>query len=575
MEVSCSKCPARYAVPDAKVRGRKVRIQCKRCKAPIVVDGSSIAEAAPKIDPPAAAPGAPKAPAPKAAGKQLEAPPRLRMDSGWREPGAVSAPLPKVPGAGPTARARAGMKRTMIGGLGGPGMDDEPETQVRPEPAPGVGRDPAAAKSRAAEALEPPAPPAPEPKPEPAPPPPPPPPPEPVSPAPPRVASPPRPTAAGAAPRPRAAIKKTMIGIPPPAAEAPIAPIAPMEAPEPEPPRPGTAAEWTVAITDDQHEELTTSEVIELYVRGGVDHETFIWAEGMEDWKQPWEIPLLAAELRQRGLVPPEEGEQIVPSSDFDDEDEHTVVAQGPPFSSRPSEQSGAWREPGGWGDLPDGTDGDIGFEDVTVSMEAPHAALLLRQTSELDDDDDDATIDADVDALLDGAEPAGTPYNGYDRVPSAPVDPAFADDSYDVTGRIVRPEPVAPYPGVAQAAHPPITEADILDFHAPGVPHQSHAEAPRAPQHAPPQVPSQPHHAPPQAPFEYPAHSAPGVDPRLLGQPQMGGAPGVVSQAPPKKKGGGGGIFLAVIVIILLISAVAVAYVTRQPPQLWDRLPI
>ncbi len=574
MEVSCSKCPARYAVPDAKVRGRKVRIQCKRCKAPIVVDGSSLVQTAAKAEKPAASPAAspptPKTSDSKPGGKQLEAPPRLRMDSGWREPGAVSSP--KVPGAGPGARPRSAMKRTMIGGLGGPGMDDEPETQVRPDPVPDAGPKAEALKPEPAAQPTPepqaPSPAPPEREPEP--------PRQPISPAPERVASPPRPTGVGAAPRPRAAIKKTMIGIPPPAAEPALEPIAPMEppAPEPEPPRPGTAAEWTVAITDDQHEDLTTSEVIELYVRGGVDHETFIWAEGMDDWKQPWEIPLLAAELRQRGLVPPEEGEPIVPSTDFDDDDEHTVVAQGPPFSSRPSEQSGAWREPGGWGDLPHDTEGEIGFEDVTVSMDAPHAALLLRQTSEGEvDDDDDATIDADVDALLDGAEPAGTPYAGYDQVPSAKVDAAFDDDSYDVTGRMVRPEPVAAHPAVAQGAHPPITAADIMDFHAPGASGQPHAEVPSGPHHAPPEIASQPHHAPPQAPFEYPAHGAPGMDPRFQGQ-QLPPTAGV-SQAPAEKKGGGGGVFVVVILIILLISALAVAYVTRQPPQLWDRLPI
>src|SRR5260221_11632131 len=42
MNIACSSCPAKYAVPDDKVRGRKVRITCKRCGAAIIVDGTSL-----------------------------------------------------------------------------------------------------------------------------------------------------------------------------------------------------------------------------------------------------------------------------------------------------------------------------------------------------------------------------------------------------------------------------------------------------------------------------------------------------------------------------------------------------
>jgi hypothetical protein len=359
-----------------------------------------------------------------------------------------------------------------------------------------------------------------------------------------------------------------MIGIPPPAAEPPapvppapappapappepeLPPIAKVESPITEPPRPGMAAEWTVAITDDQHEELTTSEVVELYIRGGIDFETFIWADGMDDWKQPWEIPLLAVQLRQRGLVPPGEGDQIIPSSDFDSEDEHTVVAQGPSFAR--ADQSGSWREPGGWGEQ---APADISFEDVTVSMDAPHAALLLRESS---DDADDVTMDAEVDELLDAARPAGTPYAaGYDSVPVARVEPDFADDSYDLTDQMVRPAGLgeAPY-AIHGAPHAPAPSggADALDFYVP-----------------------QPPQPPVSAPFEYPAASAPQAHANLVGysqQPQFAPPPVFAPAAMPAKKSGGGGLFIVVIILILLLCAVAVAYVTRQPPQLWERLP-
>src|SRR6478735_4131719 len=48
MNVTCTGCPAKYAVPDEKVRGKKVRITCKHCGTNIIVDGTASDEAAPK-----------------------------------------------------------------------------------------------------------------------------------------------------------------------------------------------------------------------------------------------------------------------------------------------------------------------------------------------------------------------------------------------------------------------------------------------------------------------------------------------------------------------------------------------
>src|SRR5438105_4820303 len=42
MNVACMACPAKYSVPDEKVRGKKVRITCKHCGTAIVVDGSAL-----------------------------------------------------------------------------------------------------------------------------------------------------------------------------------------------------------------------------------------------------------------------------------------------------------------------------------------------------------------------------------------------------------------------------------------------------------------------------------------------------------------------------------------------------
>ncbi len=41
MNIACIACPARYAVPDGKIAGRKVRITCKRCGTPLIVDGTT------------------------------------------------------------------------------------------------------------------------------------------------------------------------------------------------------------------------------------------------------------------------------------------------------------------------------------------------------------------------------------------------------------------------------------------------------------------------------------------------------------------------------------------------------
>ena len=53
MKITCESCSAKYTIADDKVRGRKVKIRCKGCGTPIVVDGqqptasASNSEAAP------------------------------------------------------------------------------------------------------------------------------------------------------------------------------------------------------------------------------------------------------------------------------------------------------------------------------------------------------------------------------------------------------------------------------------------------------------------------------------------------------------------------------------------------
>ena len=60
MKVTCQACSAQYTIADDKVKGRKVKIRCKACQTPIVVDGQNppaeaastgLSEAPPALDP--------------------------------------------------------------------------------------------------------------------------------------------------------------------------------------------------------------------------------------------------------------------------------------------------------------------------------------------------------------------------------------------------------------------------------------------------------------------------------------------------------------------------------------------
>ena len=73
MNVTCTGCPAKYSVPDDKVRGKKVRITCKHCGTNIVVDGGALGAGSsllPQIE--AAEPTGAAEPIPAPAAKALE-----------------------------------------------------------------------------------------------------------------------------------------------------------------------------------------------------------------------------------------------------------------------------------------------------------------------------------------------------------------------------------------------------------------------------------------------------------------------------------------------------------------------
>lgn len=609
MEVSCSSCPARYAIPDQKVQGRKVRLQCKRCGAAIIVDGTAAASASPPAASPqatatatpaaksAASPPAPAAPRPAAASpaptapkpaaaspaptapKPAAAPPKPAAAShepaaptatdaapaktpepakpepapapttGWREPGRAAGPT--VAGAG-TPVTRKQMQRTIIGGLTGPEGSFEPIATSAATATPAPPRAASPEPPRAA------------------------------SPGPPRAASPepPRPAPDAAARAPRAvSAKQTMMGFPgldSGAAPAPapakrgealepakqLAPIAPASTPPPALPRPGGRAEWTVAITDDHQEELTTAEVIELYIRGAIDAETYLWADGMGDWSQPWDVPALAAALRLRGQVPPVPGGEPRDTSNFmlahsDDfgEDEHTVVADLMD-SVRRAPAAGHWHEPGSWDAAPPALDDDREFDEVTVATDAP-TEEFLRQLREQQSPEDA------VDDLLD--DPRANMAELMAPAPAQPsADLGFYDDSDDTTEMHLGPDANASLAALLQQAR---------DQAAPARPAAPAPPAPASGFGAPPAAfaapPAAAFVAPPAGPAQHAAFLSPGPPPAA----PISGVPPTLRPVTAPRKGSSGCLLAFVIFVVMLGGALTASYFTGYPPELW-RLP-
>jgi predicted Zn finger-like uncharacterized protein len=261
MNVSCGNCPAKYAVPDDKVRGRKVRIQCKRCGAAIVVDGSVLTTGTSTV-PTRSVSNAPA--------------------------GAAGAADAKV------AASRAAAKRTMIG-LPPPAVLPSFDSVPPPAPPPPL---------EAIAAPQPPEPP---------------------------------PPASEPVPPPRARTA-TMVGVPPPAfldakGGASFRDRLSTRNPSQRPPSP---AEWTVAVTEHDQREMSTPDIVALYIGGTVHDDTFIWKEGMSDWQTPWDIPAIAAVLRAKGITPPVAEPAPVPGPAFVlgqasravVDEEHTIIAK-------------------------------------------------------------------------------------------------------------------------------------------------------------------------------------------------------------------------------------------------------
>jgi predicted Zn finger-like uncharacterized protein len=101
-------------------------------------------------------------------------------------------------------------------------------------------------------------------------------------------------------------------------APAPAAPARP-----PEPP-------YMVAFTDGRQEEADVAQIVRLHRAGQLAPGTLVWREGMDDWKDPWDAPDIAAAFRRMGYARPTPAPAAVPARRRDDEETTKVADSGP-----------------------------------------------------------------------------------------------------------------------------------------------------------------------------------------------------------------------------------------------------
>jgi predicted Zn finger-like uncharacterized protein len=310
MNVTCSSCHAKYVVPDDKVAGRRIRIRCRHCDAPIIIDGTSIGPSAASH---AVAPPAPAA-APSSTPIAAVAHPQDR-------------PRPATPTAGPASSANGIRPRSELADIPRRQSADTSSANwsslpaaAAPQPAPAAGaqqpRPDTAAWQDSSDA------------------------PAADAPAPATDAR----TGAARRRRARSQFSRTMLGgfrpalgsaPEPPAAAAPVACGAP-ESPAPsvtttavdaqvpspqfaaapetfsasEPPTrpvipPKETGLWVVALPEGELEDTSTQQVVRLYALGRIPDDALLWKEGMSDWRTPFAIPEIKIELLARGFTPP------------------------------------------------------------------------------------------------------------------------------------------------------------------------------------------------------------------------------------------------------------------------------
>jgi hypothetical protein len=148
---------------------------------------------------------------------------------------------------------------------------------------------------------------------------------------------------------------------------------------------------WTVAVTEEDQRELTTSQVVLLYAAATIDEGTYVWRDGMHDWCAPFEAPELRRALQEARIAPRparDDGDDTSDAEDavgFDDSDE-TIVAHSPLAGEQQALTAGMWHEPGRV------EEAAPSFEDVTVSMDERETQGLLRKAMQADLGEDDRT---------------------------------------------------------------------------------------------------------------------------------------------------------------------------------------
>jgi predicted Zn finger-like uncharacterized protein len=300
MNVTCGACPAKYVIPDEKVRGRKVRIPCKHCGAAIIVDGTGLsgqASNAPnnpqgppaepqKVNPPAAqvatasanpSPGSAVQPNPAAAAPVQAVRPQRKIrqtiigvaapanapDSARDRPAPVRKPTPiyvRAPNADEIAAARIrtitstsgqmrSIRRTMVGGL-------DSDAQVTPGTNLGAGEESATPNS-------------------------------------PQAASP---------LHQKRDVKHTKIGGLEPVVDNASGPAEPANQPRPSQDIPSDT--WLAALPDRKTLRLPEKDLRRAVAKGFVNMTTPFWQTGMADWVPLQQIPRLVALLSAPSVVP-------------------------------------------------------------------------------------------------------------------------------------------------------------------------------------------------------------------------------------------------------------------------------
>lgn len=98
---------------------------------------------------------------------------------------------------------------------------------------------------------------------------------------------------------------------------------------------------FDIAYPDDRQETLKLSELVGKYQAGTLGDDTFVWREGMSDWKAPREVPEIESALTAKGA----NRKAAAPAPQSYEDDEATKI-QVSPFDVGGDDPSGEWREP-------------------------------------------------------------------------------------------------------------------------------------------------------------------------------------------------------------------------------------